>query len=284
MLVIDQEMSEPVLVHRFHSVMEGAKGVDFIHSQGWQIDDEEQYEQIRDVIVEKKYGVVVFDTFVMIHGKNENEATEMREINKLMLRLIHETGVTIIFLHHEKKPYKGDNGGQASSRGSTEIMAKVSSYLSIQSKAYIDEEKVTVLEMVIQQPKSRSAQIINPLSVLIKSKEGKTWMEYGGETVANIGDRARKDVYELLKETKGEQYTKARILETLKERNIEHSGTSVDRALKNLSSDGVIKRLERVGNKGHLYWWTDEDDKQDELMSFASSDPIPEDVINKIFG
>ncbi len=189
-LIIDQEMDNDVILGRYKAVVKEKNiPIDFIYNQFLQIDYDKDYKWLIKTIKEKGYKVVVFDTLTNLHSKSENSADEMKEVNKKLLNLIHETGVSIIYLHHHKKRQQGENFSQSSSRGSTEIIAKVASHILIDSKHWIEDE-ITHLKLTLQQEKARRPDRISKIGVKVfydpYLKE--THWEYLGE----INDKEQK--------------------------------------------------------------------------------------------
>lgn len=186
-LYVDQEMDKDLVTGRVQAIIGKQAGIkpsiDFLIEQFWEIDKDEDFEFMKEYIIKNGCGLIILDTLSTVHGKDENSSTEMREINQRMLKLINETGVTIIYLHHHRKLSKGEKYGQSTSRGSTEIIAKVASHLLIDSKAGRTEEGFTLIAATISQEKSRRPDGINKISVdIIYNPENKlTEYIYKGE-------------------------------------------------------------------------------------------------------
>lgn len=207
-LVVDQEMDEDIIVSRYKEIVGSEEtDIDYLYEQSWSIDDELQFEWLKRITKEGGYRVVVFDTLTTIHTLDENKADDMRKLNKLLLGLIRDTAITIVYLHHHRKLYKGEQHNQSSSRGSTEIIAKVASHLLINSKRRIDDFGRTVLSMTTQQEKSRRPDGINTigLDVIRDPKENKTSWEYKGEVDVNTKavDQAKQKIIQILENENG---------------------------------------------------------------------------------
>ncbi|MCX6792920.1 MAG: AAA family ATPase [Candidatus Falkowbacteria bacterium] len=160
-LLIDQEQNLNTVVSRFKKVVTENLPIDYIIDQKFLITDEENFECLIKKIKEQKYKVIIFDTFTEIHDKEENESGPMKIVNRKLLELIRRTNVSLVYLHHLRKPFKNEKLSQSSSRGSGEIIAKCSSNLLLESKNSADEFGNTVLEMTISQEKSRSSERLN---------------------------------------------------------------------------------------------------------------------------
>jgi len=185
-LVLDLEMSEYDIVARVHSILQEPSDI-FFHCQSFQIDNGSDYNWLVEIIKENKFDMLVVDTLNSAHSKEENSASEMRNVNRKLLDLINDTNITILYLHHHRKIQQGEKYGQSSSRGSTEILAKVASHL------LLDSRKLTVsddngigyngLHLTITQYKSRLAEGLNKFGVDVWHDpiEKKTFWQYTGE-------------------------------------------------------------------------------------------------------
>lgn len=204
-LVIDQEMDADLIVARYKEIIGTEKPeVDYMYEQAWTINEEADFDWLKKTIVDRGYGCVIFDTLTNIHTFDENKAEDMREVNKLFLELIKETGVTIIYLHHHRKPQRGEKTNQSSSRGSTEIVAKMASHILLDSKKTKDSDGRTVTSLTIKQSKSRRPEIVENMVVdVINDPISKTttW-EFRGKVKDDISavQRACDEMLALLKE------------------------------------------------------------------------------------
>ncbi|MFA6417070.1 MAG: AAA family ATPase [Patescibacteria group bacterium] len=156
-LIIDQEMNKNEIVTRFKKLIDKDIPINYIIDQRFMITDPSDFARLVVLIVKNEYKVIIFDTFTEIHDKEENDSGAMKAVNKQILKLIRLTKVSVIYLHHHRKPQKGEKLSQSSSRGSSEIIAKVSSHLLLDSKNYKDELGNKVLEVTVSQEKARSS-------------------------------------------------------------------------------------------------------------------------------
>ena len=189
-LIIDQEQNKNTIVSRFKKIVSVDIPINYTIDQRFVITDEDNLDDLKSII-NSGYKVVIFDTFVEILTGNENDSGEMKIVNSKLLELIRSTKVTVIYLHHHRKLSKGDKLSQASSRGSTEIIAKVSSHLLLDSKNYKDEFDNNVLEMTISQEKARSSSRLDgkiSFKVINDQSDNTIKWEYLGE----VEDKEKK--------------------------------------------------------------------------------------------
>lgn len=221
-LYIDLEMDEDIIVSRYKSIVNEKEDLDFVHNQIWKIDEPLQYDWLKNTITTEGYDVVILDTLTNIHNKTENSADEMKLVNEELLRLIRETGVTIIFLHHNRKPQRGESRNQNSSRGSTEIINKVSSYLMLRSSEIsVDENGNFINSLELSQLKARRPEHMKEIgfNVLHNKETNKTTWNYVGyiDKKKKAIEKASEKITELFKKGDEEEYTLKELSEIIKE-------------------------------------------------------------------
>lgn len=183
-LIIDQEMNENEILKRFQKIVKYDIPIYYTYNQKFLITNKDNFENLIAEIKEKNIGLIIFDTFTEIHSSDENDSGEMKAVNSKLLELTRRTNVTPLYLHHNRKPFRNEKVSQSSSRGSTEIMAKVSSHLILESSNYVDEYGREILEIIISQEKSRgSKRLYNKIILRIFDdlKDGALKWEFIGE-------------------------------------------------------------------------------------------------------
>lgn len=246
-LIIDQEMDKDVIAGRYQKIIKDAyQNVDCLVEHSLEIDEASHYQWLKDTIIEKEYGCIVLDTLTNIHKADENSATEMRLVNKRLLQLVKETGVTIIYLHHHRKLGRGEKSNQSTSRGSTEIGAKMASHLLLDSKKDSDSEGRSVLNFVVKQVKARRPESVQDFSfdVIYDPKHGTTEWKYLGEVkdAESAAARASNEILEALKDN-GEM-TRSELQQECSAGN-----NAISEALKILTKNNFIEVY--TGQKGH---------------------------------
>ncbi len=255
-LIIDQEMNKNLLVDRFKSFFYDktetemkSSGLEIMFEKCWSIDDPKKFKAMKKKIVKGKYDVVIFDTWITIHGAEENSSDSVKKINALMLEMIAECGITIIYLHHKKKAMDGGSStGANSARGSTEILAKVSSNIEIHSKEDMDEDGVNMKVMTITQSKNRLAQALPKSEVWVyydPITKRTRWDYKGGvgskPKVLEVATDHLKEYYGGLE--RGETKTFSDVLESFKESGVKVGQKNLRKAIKELVTDGVLLEI-----------------------------------------
>ena len=239
--LIDQEQSGSIVRGRCKAIFQQEIDGACIFGSFLKIDGEEDYRKIKKAIVDGRYDVVIFDTFSTIHTGDENSSRDMSMVSKKLLQLITETGVTIIYLHHHRKQMRGESYNQSTSRGSTEIIAKVASHLLIEVKKELDEGGGMVQKMTISQEKSRSAECISKIGLDIKydSATKKTsWCHREVDDIKQALKAAKEFVLSSTHE-KGEATIKE-LLAIKKERGLSFGENAVRRACKELINEELL--------------------------------------------
>lgn len=179
-LLFDMEMNENFLVDRIKTILQDETDGDVFYESDLNI--ERDYENLRDLISGQgqyeengPYGLVVFDTLSLIHSRDENSNPEMTHVLKCMLRLINDTGCTILFLHHHGK--NKEHYGSHLSRGATTIIDKASSHLTIhKTTSIMDDIDIDGRKycLTIEQAKPRLKDGFKKFTVEVKIESNKT--------------------------------------------------------------------------------------------------------------
>ncbi len=247
-LIIDQEMDSDLIIGRFKSVIldnESRDNIDFMYEQFWLIDNKANYDWLVQIIKDREYGFLILDTLTMIHNAEENSSTEMRKVNELLLSLIADTGITIMYLHHHRKSLDNERTGMQSSRGSTEIIAKVASHLAVESKKRLNENDEVVLDMTILQAKTRRPESITKigLEITYDKEMERTRYHYKGvvDDDQNRLEEAVRHIISLFERNNAARTVDA-IKSSLEGRGVKLGDNSIRNALKVLVDEGTFNK------------------------------------------
>ena len=169
-LIVDLEMSKNDIIQRTKSIIgKETEGIDFHFAQTFNIFDDNDFKWLKDTVQANAYKLVVLDTYsMMAPSKSENDNAEANIVNKRLLELINNFGVTILFLHHHRKLQKGEILSQSTSRGATDIIGKTASHLLIDSKDIFiadGDEGLKGIKIIIEQMKRRQATGVSRYAV-----------------------------------------------------------------------------------------------------------------------
>lgn len=236
-LIMDLEMDKDIIVGRFKAVIESPIQIDMIMEQSFEFNKEDNYQWLVSIIKQRNYKMLIFDTISNVHSFEENSAKEMKELTKQMLRLINETKITILFLHHHRKIGQGEKYGQSTSRGSTEIIAKVASHLLLK-KAANTNGNITV---ELEQFKSRRPERLEKIGIefIYDKEKNKTEVKFLGELENSNRkkEEAEKWIIEFLE---SESMEIKEIMEHLAKNELKISEKTVRETIKELEQDDKI--------------------------------------------
>lgn len=174
-LIVDEENHESYVKQRFETL--GLKASDdllFLSQQRFRADDTEHIESLRAVIEKEQPVLVVIDSLIDVHAKNENDAPEMNRLFLSLKTLLGEDRAIVIIHHHRKAQLGQSSRPGQSMRGSSGIQGAVDAHLAVDRKGPID--------IVVTQDKLRVQPQLRPFKVsVVSTEEGYTAFAYQGE-------------------------------------------------------------------------------------------------------
>ena len=238
-LIIDEENHETLIRERCEKLHVGTPIINRdlnIHisaNTGINIDDADDFEWLMKTVQEICPTLIIIDSLIRVHTKDENSANEMQEVLHQAKRLAEEGNTSILFTHHTSKPFQGRQ--RTSVRGSTDIRNFVDSVLFVYKKGQ---------HTVVEHDKSRWGIPIKPFGFEIADI-------VAGESVRlNIVDislsyqresksaEAEKLILSLVKD--GDMVSRQEIIAAGKNNRPYISETTMDKNLKRLKKAGKI--------------------------------------------
>jgi len=203
--------------------------------EGLKVDTEQGRAKLRGTI--KKYGakLVVIDSFVRIHGGDENSVADISKVTEALSRIAREEDCAIVVAHHARKkgPALNDPGDRL--RGTSEIKAALDVHL------FVSREKGGAIK--IRHDKARFGKTVDPLLVRLKEKEdGQLRLEAVREAVAKV-EKAERAIMERVTGAKL-HVLKSELVRVCKEKNI--SARTAGTALARLEEEGRIQATKVV--------------------------------------
>ena len=118
----------------------------------------ENFEFLKQFVIEKNIGLIIVDTFSLIHSLDENTSQEIMKVIVLLKQIVRSGNTAILLIHHQRKNIE-DRNTQNALRGSSAIAASVNTLLQVQ----VTREK----HLKITQHKNKiSRKLENPLEVV----------------------------------------------------------------------------------------------------------------------
>lgn len=253
-LIVDEENRAELIKMRLELLDATAADSDIYISSltNFKIDDKPCMEKLVAFVEKHDIGLVIFDSFVRVHSKDENTAREIAEVFE-GFKVLAKAGITVLMTHHHRKQVKaGKHGLSQNLRGSSDILAAVDTHLAID---YDDEADV----LTFVQSKMRVAEAHHPFRIDVTSDTASMLLGYGGEA----------DVKKLKEQEAGEAilelFTQRPVLtreDIVYELQSEVGKTAIGKALKKLVGDKEIQ--EEKGAKGKKTYTLVEDEKEQE--------------------
>jgi len=129
--------------------------------QGLNLNEIESYSRVLSLLTRLRPVLVIFDPMVNFHSAEENSNTEMALVMEMVHKLKEETNVSIILVHHTRKPSGGSDSGGVSLRGASAIRGAYDSGLTLSSKFDDDTaEQIYQLDFEI-----RNGEPVSPLTL-----------------------------------------------------------------------------------------------------------------------
>ena len=147
-LYVQEEIGPRSYQVRLKQVSDYYRNIDsffIVSSAGFSFEDSALVLQLKQYIQSLKIELLILDPLYKIHGKRENDATELAQLTQLVDRLIVELNIAVIIVHHLRKPfttYKGETvaASMMDFRGSSVIQAWADTMLMLE--ATNEEDKV----------------------------------------------------------------------------------------------------------------------------------------------
>ncbi len=198
-LIIDLENHERLIKKRMQLLgAADTKNLLFSLNPDFSLEKQSCVDAVVQLIDQYAIKLVILDSLIRMHAAIEDNSVEMARVTKAITR-IRDAGVTVIFIHHDKKSDASNQTAQ-SLRGSSEIRAAVDLQYGFKS----DGSTITV-----QQLKNRLGMRLAPITVnLVSNPDHLQFIYQGAVTPQTIVEDAKleKMVLETLFEEKHLNY------------------------------------------------------------------------------
>ena len=188
-LLVDEENREDLLKERF--TLLGAKPEDTAMislMSNFKVDSPTDMQMLKEVVVREKINLVIFDSLVRMHTKEENDARQMASVFEPFKELMRED-VAVLFTHHHRKQTMGMKYSVSQGlRGSSDILAAVDSHLGVE---YDSSRKM----LTLTQGKSRQAEAVQPFEVSIVKGQDSLSLQFEGDAEKSLMGKERAKEY-----------------------------------------------------------------------------------------
>jgi len=165
-LYFDKEGRPRYIQNRFNAL--GASGDPYIEmnqDDDFYLDNDEDVDRLLAKLRESDYittGLIVFDSLIRFHHKDENAAVQMAQVFRNAKRIAN-LGPAVVILQHSRKEFAGMAPSVNSMRGSGEILAAADAQFSLSQ-----DRKQGVISFVNY--KMREAAELDPFAVKVVRK------------------------------------------------------------------------------------------------------------------
>jgi RecA-family ATPase len=236
-VIIDEESGERILAKRFKQ-LNGQKDLPIAVKSLCGFNVEKDVDDLIHFCIAKQVGVVIMDSFVRIHKRDENSSTE---INKIYahLKKFKKNNICLIITHHNRKGLAQGNyhGNGDDLRGSGDILAFCDCHISV--------SKTKDNEIRISQTKLREEEERKPFLVKVIKNNDQLQFLYDRdveEVAVNKVVQAEEKIIECLAE---KTMLRQDIIRLLKNEDIGESSTEA--AIKHLISKNTIGQERGAG-------------------------------------
>jgi KaiC/GvpD/RAD55 family RecA-like ATPase len=252
-LIVDEENQVPLFQRRLHLAAKGRQcavpdDVFVLAGKGVNFDDAASFEALRQEIIQKRPQLVIVDSLIRVHRRDENEAIAMASVFHRVNELVQECGVTFLLVDHQRKTPGRSSDWALTVRGSTEKLASV-------DVAFVITQPNHAHHFVVNHVKSRWSQPVEPFTFAIEDTDdhGVAVRYVGEEGVAKEDKRlarAKKVILDILRDGRKKR-------QDLK-REAKLQGVSekmMDETLEALMPDGEGKVDRERWHEGRAHGW-----------------------------
>lgn len=230
-LIIDEESGEPMLQRRLKklSVPEGSP-IYFRSLQQFKI-ERKHINALLKYCKQKDIGLVIFDSLVRIHDKDENDAVKIASIFQMLKECTVE-GITVVIAHHHRKSGNYKSSASQEMRGSSDILASSDCHISMSRS----DKKIKVT-----QTKLRIDEEMEPFEIEVVNNEDSVSLEYVGKLPYAQDKNAKviSQIKEVLIDQPG--ISQKELLTLLKKRQASIGERSLRSLLKKMEEDNEIE-------------------------------------------
>jgi len=251
-LYINEEMGAGPFFNRLDELRVPGKSLTILQRAGIDLDNASHLSQIADHIRSHRIRIVVLDTFVRVHRRDENNNSEMAQLFS-RFKALTDAGAAVVCLHHHRKSGTGSSVEHEAMRGAGEIAAQADLIAAIDKvdgvfrfrvtkHRHLEESAVPAFGFAVDNRDDGSAEII--AAELEMPAEGSTLPNAGRSGRGTANDPSGR-ILSVLAENTG--LTENQIAKFAKVRR-----ENVPGAMARLESEGMVFSI--LGDRGATVW------------------------------
>jgi biotin operon repressor len=235
-LIIDNENYPGLYLQRVRALgLNPLEGIDTLNLTDFSIDSTSSIKWLEKVIAEKKYALVVLDSWTnLIRNTDENKAPEVGKVLSRLRKIAYEHGCCFVLIHHVRKnmPYAVDPKDEL--RGSSTLMNEADLVIAMRDSG---KDGLRVLSTIKQRYGKEVA-----VGLKFIENNGRLVLQGREITVAEAESEVEKATQDIVKYVADKQYPVSR-QEIIK--NLPYSESTIKRAIEAAVNLGRIVRVKR---------------------------------------
>lgn len=251
-LYINEEMGAGPFFQRLDQMRVPGSRLSILQRAGINLDNPSDLSQIADHIRSSGVRIVVLDTFVRVHSRDENNNSEMAQLFG-RFKAITDAGAAIVCLHHHRKSGSGSPVEHESMRGAGEIAAQADLIAAIDKidgvfrfrvtkHRHLEESAVPAFGFAVDNQDDGSAVIM--AAELEMPEEGSRMPNAGRAGRGTANDPSGRILSVLAENTGLTENQLAKLAKVRRE--------NVPGAMAKLESDGLVFSI--LGDRGATVW------------------------------
>jgi hypothetical protein len=251
-LYINEEMGAGPFFQRLDQMRVPGSRLSILQRAGINLDNPSDLSQIADHIRSSGVRIVVLDTFVRVHSRDENNNSEMAQLFG-RFKAITDAGAAIVCLHHHRKSGSGSPVEHEAMRGAGEIAAQADLIAAIDKidgifrfrvtkHRHLEESAVPAFGFAVDNQDDGSAVII--AAELEMAEEGSRMPNAGRSGRGAANDPSGRILSVLAENTGLTENQLAKLAKVRRE--------NVPGAMAKLESDGLVFSI--LGDRGATVW------------------------------
>lgn len=247
-LYVDEESNENMLQNRLSKLLAAKElsceqtGLQFIIGQGASIGNPRSVQPLREIVEQMRPDVIIMDSLIRMHGVEENSASEMSRVFKIVKGIVRDFQCLVVFADHQRKPGPFAGSLSFALRGTSEKVAFVDTLVSLRK---------TRGHLIVEHSKSRFAEPVASFLLEIEDiAPDATQVVYAGDA-EQANQEARQEAAREFLETElpPDEWVPRKVLaDKAKEAKI--SAKILDQTLKDLVVEGWAERDDRKTDTG----------------------------------
>jgi hypothetical protein len=251
-LYINEEMGAGPFFQRLDQMRVPGSRLSILQRAGINLDNHSDLSQIADHIRSSGVRIVVLDTFVRVHSRDENNNSEMAQLFG-RFKAITDAGAAIVCLHHHRKSGSGSPVEHEAMRGAGEIAAQADLIAAIDKidgifrfrvtkHRHLEESAVPAFGFAVDNQDDGSAVIM--AAELEMTEEGSRMPNAGRSGRGAANDPSGRILSVLAENTGLTENQLAKLAKVRRE--------NVPSAMAKLESDGLVFSI--LGDRGATVW------------------------------